>query len=116
MTSAPLGAILAVMLDRAFIVKAEGGLGQQAAALFVHEAAKFKSKVLVRRAGIHQTASGSSFAELMQLAARCGDELTLFAVGEDEAAALESLGRIIESGFPFGPAADWEERARLRRG
>lgn len=103
------------MLDRTLVVKSEDGFGAQAAALFVHEAAKFKSKVLVRRAGIHQTASGSSVAELLALAARCGDELTIFAAGEDEAAALESLARIIDSGFPFGPAADWERRAERRR-
>jgi phosphocarrier protein len=73
------------------------GLHARAAARFVHTASRFRSRVTVSRTG--KTMDGKSILGILLLAASQGTMLRLVAEGEDEAAAVDALATLIESGF-----------------
>jgi phosphocarrier protein len=73
------------------------GLHARAAARFVHTASRFRSRVTVSRSG--KTMDGKSILGILLLAASQGAQLRLAAEGDDEAAAVEALAVLIESGF-----------------
>jgi phosphocarrier protein len=73
------------------------GLHARAAARFVHTASRFRSRVTVSRSGT--TMDGKSILGILLLAASQGTVLRLVAEGEDEAAAVDALTILIESGF-----------------
>lgn len=85
------------MIERTFVIKNRLGMHARPAALFVQEAAKFKSQVLVVKDGLE--VNGKSVMGLMLLAAEGGSKLTVKADGPDEAKALEALGKIFERKF-----------------
>jgi len=85
------------MMEREFVVTPRLGLHARPAALFVHEAAKFKSAILVNKEGLE--INGKSVMGLMLLAAEFGSKLTVKADGPDEAQAIEALGRLFERKF-----------------
>jgi phosphocarrier protein len=76
------------------------GLHARAAARFVHAANGFKSRVTVTREG--RTMDGKSILGILLLAASQGTALDLGADGDDEAAAVEALAALVESGFGEG--------------
>lgn len=85
------------MTERTFTIKNRLGMHARPAALFVQEAAKFKSQILVVKEGLE--VNGKSVMGLMLLAAEGGSKLTVKADGPDEAGALDALARIFERKF-----------------
>ena len=73
------------------------GLHARAAARFVHTASRFRSRVTVSRNG--RSMDGKSILGILLLAAAQGAQLRLVAEGEDEAAAVDALATLVESGF-----------------
>ncbi|MEK7384654.1 MAG: HPr family phosphocarrier protein [Elusimicrobiota bacterium] len=85
------------MTERLFTIKNRLGIHARPAALFVQEAAKFKSQILVIKDGLE--VNGKSVMGLMLLAAEGGSKLMVKADGPDEAKALEALGKIFDRKF-----------------
>jgi len=73
------------------------GLHARAAARFVHTASRFRSRVTVTRNG--KTMDGKSILGILLLAASQGSLLHVSAEGEDEAAAVDALASLVDSGF-----------------
>ncbi len=73
------------------------GLHARAAARFVHTASRFRSRVTVSRNG--KAMDGKSILGILLLAASQGVVLRVVAEGEDEAAAVDALATLVESGF-----------------
>jgi phosphocarrier protein len=73
------------------------GLHARAAARFVKTAAQFGSEIMVRKNGT--AVSGRSIMGLMMLAAAAGTVIEISATGDDAAAAVETLARLIECKF-----------------
>jgi phosphocarrier protein HPr len=73
------------------------GLHARASAKFVQTAEKFDAAITVTRG--HETVGGTSIMGLMMLAAAPGVTITIKAVGKDAAAAVETLCKLVGSGF-----------------
>jgi phosphocarrier protein len=73
------------------------GLHARAAARFVHLATRFESQVRVARDT--KVMDGKSIMGILLLAAARGTMITISANGPDEAAAVEALVHLVESGF-----------------
>lgn len=85
------------MKEQIFTIKNKMGLHARPASLFVQEAGKFKSKILVSKdAG---EINGKSIMGLMLLQAECGAKIKITADGPDENEALEALGKLIAGQF-----------------
>lgn len=84
-------------MEKKFILKNEKGMHIRPAGVFVKAAAQFKSNIELQYKG--KKVNGKSVMILMSLGAKKGEEITLIANGEDEAAAINTLGQLIESGF-----------------
>lgn len=80
------------MTEKAFVIKNKLGLHARPAALFVQEANKFKSEIVVVKDGLE--VNGKSVMGLMLLAAESGSTLTVKADGADEKSALEAIEKI----------------------
>jgi phosphocarrier protein len=86
------------------------GLHARAAARFVHLATQFTSQIRVGRDG--RVMDGKSIMGILLLAAARGTTLTISADGADEAAAVDALVQLVESGFGepstgLGPGETW---------
>ena len=73
------------------------GLHARAAARFVHTASRFRARVTVSRNA--KSMDGKSILGILLLAASQGAVLRVAAEGEDEAAAVDALATLVESGF-----------------
>jgi phosphocarrier protein len=73
------------------------GLHARAAAKLVTTASSFSSNIDLEKNG--QRVNGKSIMGVMMLAASRGTELILYASGEDEAAAADSLEQLIADRF-----------------
>ena len=73
------------------------GLHARAAARFVHVAARFSAQVRVARDG--KVMDGKSIMGILLLAASRGTTLTISADGADERAAVETLVKLVATGF-----------------
>jgi phosphocarrier protein HPr len=98
------------MTRREVVVTNELGLHARAAAKFVHLATQFTSQIRVGRAT--KMMDGKSIMGILLLAAAQGTTLTITANGRDEAAAVDALVRLVESGFGEpsespGPGETW---------
>ncbi|MDE2039109.1 MAG: HPr family phosphocarrier protein [Elusimicrobia bacterium] len=85
------------MVEKEFVVPNRLGLHARPAALFVNEAARFRSTITVNKDGLE--INGKSVMGLMLLAAEHGSRLKVKADGEDEVAAMEALGAIFARKF-----------------
>ena len=85
------------MTTCAAVLANELGLHARAAARFVRAAAQFESQIRVGRDP--KMADGKSIMGLLLLAASRGTTLTITADGPDEAAAIATLTRLVESGL-----------------
>ena len=85
------------MTSKAVVVINELGLHARAAARFVHLATRYKSQIRVARDA--KVMDGKSIMGILLLAAARGTKLTISADGPDETTAVESLVRLVESGF-----------------
>jgi phosphocarrier protein HPr len=83
--------------SRAVVVANALGLHARAAARFVHLATQFGAQIRVSRDG--QVMDGKSIMGILLLAAARGTTLTISAEGPDEAAAVDALVQLVESGF-----------------
>ena len=73
------------------------GLHARASAKFVQTAERFDAAVRVTRGG--ETVGGTSIMGLMMLAAATGTTITVEATGAEATAAIDALGKLVESGF-----------------
>ncbi|HZP69788.1 MAG TPA: HPr family phosphocarrier protein [Pseudolabrys sp.] len=73
------------------------GLHARASAKFVQTAEQFDAAVTVTRG--HETVGGTSIMGLMMLAAGPGISITIKAIGKDANAAVDTLCKLVESGF-----------------
>ncbi len=85
------------MISKEILIKNRLGIHARPAALFVQEAQRYKSKVVVSKDGLE--VNGKSVMGLLLLAAEKGARILLRAEGPDEADALRALERLIEGGF-----------------
>jgi phosphocarrier protein len=82
-------------VEREFTVRSELGLHARPAGLFVATAGRFRSEVQVGRG--EEWVSGRSVLSILSLAASKGTRLRIRALGPDAEAAVETLGRLLES-------------------
>ena len=85
------------MVETSVVVVNELGLHARAAARFVHLATQFTSQIRVGRDA--RMMDGKSIMGILLLAAARGTLLTITAHGPDEAAAIDALAGLVESGF-----------------
>ncbi|MDX6768231.1 MAG: HPr family phosphocarrier protein [Elusimicrobiota bacterium] len=85
------------MISKNYKVSNRLGLHARPAALFVQEAARFKSKVVVVKDGVE--VNGKSVMGLMLLAAESGSTMTIKIDGPDEAQAHEALEKLFVRKF-----------------
>ena len=83
------------MVSGNFVIKNETGLHARPASVIVKEASKFSSEIVLKAAG--KEANLKSIMAVMSLGLAKGTDVVLEANGEDEAAALEAMGKIVES-------------------
>ena len=84
-------------MEKNVCIKNASGLHARPAGMFVKKAAEFKATVEVVAKG--KTVNAKSIMGIMSLGLGQGDELTVVANGEDEAAAVNALVELIEGGF-----------------
>ena len=82
---------------RTVTVVNELGMHARAAAKFVHMATRFQSHVRVKREA--REMDGKSIMGILLLAAGCGSSIVISADGPDEAAAVDALSALVQSGF-----------------
>ncbi len=85
------------MVEQTVTIQNRLGLHARACSVFVKEAAKFASHILVDRDGLE--VNGKSILGVMMLAAEMGANVTLKADGNDEVQALEALVRVVNNKF-----------------
>ena len=85
------------MTSRTVTVSNALGLHARAAARFVHLASRFESQIRVGRGA--KIMDGKSIMGILLLAAARGTMITISAEGSDEAAAVDALIALVESGF-----------------
>jgi phosphocarrier protein HPr len=73
------------------------GLHARASAKFVQLVERFDAAVRVTRG--HETVGGTSIMGLMMLGAATGTTITVEATGNEAAAAVDALAKLVESGF-----------------
>lgn len=89
------------MTTREVVVPNRLGLHARAAAKFVHTAARYRARVLVRRDA--RTMDGKSIMGMLLLAAARGTSIAISAEGPDEEEAVAALTSLVESGFGEAP-------------
>lgn len=88
------------MREIKLVVKNKVGLHARPAAMFVQEAAKYKSKITVESSG--RRADGKSILQVLSLGVKCGNEIIIRAEGEDENKAIERLASVVGGDFDVG--------------
>jgi phosphocarrier protein len=78
-------------------IKNKLGLHARAAAKLVHCAARFRSDIKIRKGD--EEVDGKSILGILLLAAGRGTVITIKANGEDEAAAVEAIEKLIDAKF-----------------
>jgi len=73
------------------------GLHARSAASIVKVALQFKSKIYIEHKG--QTVDGDSILDILTLACPYGGMLTIRAQGDDAAAAIKELEKLVENKF-----------------
>jgi len=75
-------------------IKSPGGLKARPAALFVAAASRFSSQILVEVG--NKKINAKSIMGVLSLGVSEGDEVHIFASGEDEEQAVETLGAMLQ--------------------
>jgi len=73
------------------------GIHVRTAALIAETSEAFSAEITI--ASPHASTDGADMMQLLLLQASCGTELTLSATGDDALEAVESLHKLISSGF-----------------
>ena len=89
------------MVTGTFTILNSSGFHARPAGLFVETASRFRSVIKV--VSWKQTANGKSILSLMLLGAMPGAEITIEALGEDEAEALNALAELVTGRFGEEP-------------
>ena len=82
-------------IERKVVIKNKSGLHARPAALFVQIANKYDCDITVRKG--KQKVNGKSIMGIMMLAAEKGSRITLMALGDDAADAVEELEALLLS-------------------
>ncbi|MCP3741575.1 HPr family phosphocarrier protein [Rossellomorea sp. BNER] len=82
------------MVEKQVQVKLKTGLQARPAALFVQEANRFSSEILLEKDG--KKVNAKSIMGLMSLAISSGSTITLFTDGSDEDEAIRALTEFIQ--------------------
>lgn len=77
------------------IIRDKGGLHARPAGYLVSEIIKYKSEVTVRKNSI--TVSGKNIMEVMALAVRYGEQISIGIEGADEDLAFDGLTRFLKN-------------------
>jgi phosphocarrier protein HPr len=85
------------VIERDIEIKNKLGLHARAAAKLVHTAARFRSDIKIRK--VDEEVDGKSILGILLLAAGRGTIITIKANGEDEAAAVEAIEKLIDAKF-----------------
>jgi phosphocarrier protein HPr len=85
------------MIARTVTVTNQLGMHARAAARFVHAATAFSAHIRVTQG--NRVIDGKSIMGILLLAAAHGSAITITAEGPDEGSALDTLCRLVESGF-----------------
>ncbi|MFQ5681342.1 MAG: HPr family phosphocarrier protein [Candidatus Omnitrophota bacterium] len=80
-------------ITKKLIVRSEQGLHARPAALFVQAAGRFDCKITVSKDG--QSVNGKSIMGILMLGAAKGTEISIQALGDDAACAIEELEKIV---------------------
>lgn len=83
------------MFSKQVTIKAKTGLHARPATLFIKEAAKFESKILVKKDA--KEIDAKSIIGILSLGAAQGTVIEIKAEGTDEKAAVEALVNLIEN-------------------
>ena len=75
------------------------GMHARPSAMFVTYASKFESDIFVEKVGHNIKVNGKSIMGVMMLAAAKGEELIIYAEGDDEKKAASTLAKLVSSGF-----------------
>ena len=84
-------------MEKVVSIKNASGLHARPAGMFVKKAAEFKSTVEV--VAKDKTVNAKSIMGIMSLGLGQGEEIVVKAEGADDAAAVDALVELIESGF-----------------
>jgi phosphocarrier protein HPr len=85
------------LIQRDFTINNKLGLHARPSAQLTQVASRFASEVWISKAG--RRVNAKSIMGVMMLAAGQGSQVTIDTDGPDEAAALEAISRLIQSGF-----------------
>ncbi|MFC1531191.1 HPr family phosphocarrier protein [Gemmatimonadota bacterium] len=83
--------------ERIVTIRNRYGLHARPAAEFVKLSSKFASDITVEKEGLE--VNGKSIMGVMMLAAECGSELRIRAVGQDADEAVEALATLVRDRF-----------------
>ena len=86
-------------ITKDFVVGNPLGIHARPASLFVQTAADFDSEIAVTNLDSGHTADGKSVMSMLMLSAPQGTHLRVGVTGQDAAAAMEALSKLIEGGF-----------------
>lgn len=75
------------------------GLHARPATLFAEMASGVEADIKVRRCDYGDAVDGKSIMQMMMLAATTGTEIEITAAGSDASQAVETLVKLVESGF-----------------
>jgi len=75
------------------------GLHARPASDFIGCASKFSSRIVIKRAGDTEEANAKSIVMLLSLSISKGEEVEIYARGEDEVEAVDALIALIDSKF-----------------
>ncbi|MCH8210936.1 MAG: HPr family phosphocarrier protein [Planctomycetes bacterium] len=75
------------------------GLHARPAMIFVETASKLEPRVTVRRCDQDDVVDGKSIMQMMMLAATMGTEIEITANGSDAEEAVQTLVKLVASGF-----------------
>jgi phosphocarrier protein len=75
----------------------ESGLHARPAAMFVQEASKYKSNIMIEKDGKQVSAKG--ILGVLSLGISKGTVINIIAEGEDEAAAADALVKLVQNKF-----------------
>ena len=84
-------------VEKTFLINNKLGLHARPAAVFVQTANRFESSVEVQKEELN--IDGKSIMGIMTLAAEMGSSITVRVTGRDAAAAMDALGKLIETNF-----------------
>ena len=86
-------------LAKDFVVINPLGIHARPASVFVQTASDFESEITVTNLDSGHIADGKSVMSMLMLSAPQGTHLRVSITGQDAAAAMEALSKLIEGGF-----------------